>query len=146
MRRVTRRQALISGAAGLGAAALAGCGGAARSPSGSTLASTWVDPTGDGQLTVARRVTPRRGERRSGPGPGRAAAATGEGDGAQTRHSRGQRLPSGDTTMSHAASPATTDSFTACRAVHATATAAASANPSTTAAMSSPVATSGSDA
>jgi 3',5'-cyclic AMP phosphodiesterase CpdA len=52
VRRVTRRQALISGAAGLGAAALAGCGGAARSPSGSTLASTWVDPTGDGQLVI----------------------------------------------------------------------------------------------
>ena len=52
MRRVTRREALVSGAAGLGAIALSGCGGTARSSSGSTLESTWVDPTGDGQLVI----------------------------------------------------------------------------------------------
>jgi 3',5'-cyclic AMP phosphodiesterase CpdA len=52
-RRVTRRQALLGGAAGLGAVALAGCGGGTtRSTTGSTLESTWVDPTGDGQLAV----------------------------------------------------------------------------------------------
>ena len=54
-RRVTRRRALAE--AGLGAAALllAGCGTArqAAAPDGSTLASTWRDPTGDGTLQVA---------------------------------------------------------------------------------------------
>jgi 3',5'-cyclic AMP phosphodiesterase CpdA len=52
-RRLTRRQALIGGAAGLGAVAVAGCGGGtARGATGSTLVSTWGDPSGDGQLTV----------------------------------------------------------------------------------------------
>jgi 3',5'-cyclic AMP phosphodiesterase CpdA len=64
-RRITRRRALaeaLGGAAGLtlsgsGTAALmlAGCGasaGLAAASSGSTLASTWVDPVGDGQLRV----------------------------------------------------------------------------------------------
>jgi hypothetical protein len=40
--------------AGFGALALAGCGGGGSSAaaSGSTVASTWIDPSGDGQLAV----------------------------------------------------------------------------------------------
>jgi 3',5'-cyclic AMP phosphodiesterase CpdA len=52
-RRVTRRRVLVEAAAGMGALALAGCGGGSRgSATGSTLVSTWVDPNGDGQLVV----------------------------------------------------------------------------------------------
>jgi 3',5'-cyclic AMP phosphodiesterase CpdA len=52
-RRVTRRRVLVEAAAGVGALALAGCGAGSSGPaSGSTLASTWVDPSGDGQLVV----------------------------------------------------------------------------------------------
>jgi 3',5'-cyclic AMP phosphodiesterase CpdA len=48
---ITRREALISGAAALLAA---GCGatGQRPTPSGSTLDTTWVDPTGVGVLTI----------------------------------------------------------------------------------------------
>jgi hypothetical protein len=51
---LTRRQLLVASAAGAGALALAGCGGGSRSAAadGSTLTSTWVDPTGDAQLQV----------------------------------------------------------------------------------------------
>jgi hypothetical protein len=50
MRRVTRRRAM--GEALAAALVLAGCGGGGRraATSGSTLASTWVDPAGDGRL------------------------------------------------------------------------------------------------
>lgn len=51
MRRLTRRG--LMGEALTGALLLAACGGAggrARAASGSTLAATWVDPSGDGQL------------------------------------------------------------------------------------------------
>jgi 3',5'-cyclic AMP phosphodiesterase CpdA len=58
-RRITRRRALAEGALGIGALGagalgLSGCGTAAGAPasSGSTLASTWADPVGDGQLRV----------------------------------------------------------------------------------------------
>lgn len=50
-RLITRRDVLLEAMIGAGALALAGCGaGSARS--GSTLRSSWVDPHGDGQLTV----------------------------------------------------------------------------------------------
>jgi hypothetical protein len=50
---LTRREALLAGAAGVSALALAGCGsGAAGAGDGSTLSSTWIDPRGDGQLAV----------------------------------------------------------------------------------------------
>jgi 3',5'-cyclic AMP phosphodiesterase CpdA len=51
---LTRRQALLEGAAGVGAVALAGCGGgsSAAAATGSTLASTWLDGAGDGQLVA----------------------------------------------------------------------------------------------
>lgn len=54
MTRLTRRQLLISSAAGIGALALSSCGGSSLSfsESGSTLESTWGDPAGDGQLRV----------------------------------------------------------------------------------------------
>ena len=58
-RRITRRRALgeaamAFGGLAAGSLALGGCGGGASSgsPTGSTLRSTWVDPTGDGQLQV----------------------------------------------------------------------------------------------
>jgi hypothetical protein len=53
--RLTRREALAAGAAGLGSLALSGCGDSgsgSASASGSTLESTWHDPVGDGQLRV----------------------------------------------------------------------------------------------
>jgi len=52
MTRTTRRQLLVQAAAA--AAVLAGCGGgsAGVARSGSTVASTWGDPVGDGQLRV----------------------------------------------------------------------------------------------
>lgn len=51
---LSRRELLISSAAGIAALSLSGCGGTSRSfsESGSTLESTWGDPTGDGQLSV----------------------------------------------------------------------------------------------
>jgi hypothetical protein len=55
MRRLTRRAVIGEAFAGAGAVLLAGCGAAAeKAParSGSTLASTWGDPVGDGQLRV----------------------------------------------------------------------------------------------
>ena len=50
---ITRRQALAEGALAVGAL-LSGCGSGSSPPSatGSTLASTWVDPPGVGQLRV----------------------------------------------------------------------------------------------
>lgn len=55
MRRISRRQAL--GEALAGALLVAGCGGGRGTPpggalTGSTLASTWGDPVGDGQLRI----------------------------------------------------------------------------------------------
>jgi 3',5'-cyclic AMP phosphodiesterase CpdA len=53
--RVTRRRFLAAGASAGAAAALAGCGGssgAGAARTGSTVASTWDDPVGDGQLRV----------------------------------------------------------------------------------------------
>ena len=55
MRRVTRRRALTEALAGACALTLAGCGATATNAaarSGSTLDSTWIDSTGDGQLQV----------------------------------------------------------------------------------------------
>ncbi len=53
-RGVTRRDVLSAGALTAGALILAGCGSGSASSAGdgSTLSSTWVDPTGDGQLTL----------------------------------------------------------------------------------------------
>jgi hypothetical protein len=56
--RLTRRQAIagtLAGAAALGAVGLSGCGDATDTvpaPNGSTLLSTWIDASGDGQLRV----------------------------------------------------------------------------------------------
>jgi len=52
--RIGRRAFLGRAMAGMGAAALAGCGAGGPLPagSGSTLESTWGDPTGDGRLRV----------------------------------------------------------------------------------------------
>ena len=52
-RRINRRQALAELGLGTAALLLAGCGATHPSPaaSGSTLAATWSDPTGDGTLT-----------------------------------------------------------------------------------------------
>lgn len=54
MTELTRRQVLLTSAAGIGALALSGCGSSSPSfaESGSTLESTWGDPAGDGQLRV----------------------------------------------------------------------------------------------
>ena len=53
MKPLTRREALIGTALGVGALALDGCGGEGNAVrSGSTLRSTWVDPLGDAQLRV----------------------------------------------------------------------------------------------
>lgn len=54
MTRLTRRQALAATAAGFGALVVSGCASSSTDPaaSGSTLQSTWGDPTGDGQLVV----------------------------------------------------------------------------------------------
>ncbi len=50
----TRREMLLTSAAGIGAVVLTGCGGSSSwsSESGSTLRATWGDPVGDGQLRV----------------------------------------------------------------------------------------------
>jgi len=55
MRRITRREAVIEGLAGTAAVLLAGCGTSSHgvSPTGSTLASTWRDPSGVGVLVPA---------------------------------------------------------------------------------------------
>ena len=57
VRGLTRREALVSGLAAGGAVLLAGCGDGSgpAAASGSTLASTWGDPVGDGQLRVSAR-------------------------------------------------------------------------------------------
>lgn len=52
MNRRTRRELLGEALAGAGALAFAGCGAAQPAPSGSTVRSTWADPTGDGQLQI----------------------------------------------------------------------------------------------
>ncbi len=51
---LNRRELLVAGAVGAGALALAGCGGpgAVVAGDGSTLKARWVDPSGDGQLTL----------------------------------------------------------------------------------------------
>lgn len=60
MTAVTRREILLTWGAGIGALALTGCGGSSRgaSESGSTLESTWGDPTGDGQLRMLSGEAP----------------------------------------------------------------------------------------
>jgi 3',5'-cyclic AMP phosphodiesterase CpdA len=50
MRSITRRQALIDAMIGAGSLALTGCGTAGAASTGSTVTSTWVDPSQDGQL------------------------------------------------------------------------------------------------
>jgi hypothetical protein len=60
MRRVTRREALVLGAGALITAGCGSSGSSGASPSGSTIASTWADPAGTGNLQ---------------PGPGEALIA-----------------------------------------------------------------------
>ena len=50
---ITRRQALVSAAAAAAGLYGIGCGGGAQAGSGSTLVSTWADPTGSGTLARA---------------------------------------------------------------------------------------------